>query len=1139
MHDNIKITLHNLQSQSKSFKDLLDLLFPIHKDEASNENIANLPNEIFDFANAIIFYSNAKNDDKLESSKSGHSNLAFSLVSTHSHKRADLIHATREINKAITSYNIIFFVSSTHLSIAFATRRDNKITSTKDVLEKITLIKDINLANPSHAHCKNLDQIAKIKPKEVDIYYSEILEALSISSLNKAFYTEIFAHFAHFVENLTLPNTSDEQTKRDFVLRLFSRILFCKFLEKKSIVDSAIWDTNLSQNYYHEVLEPLFFTTLNTPRESRNYGFLSEQIISLLHAIPYLNGGLFSPQDNDFFDLQNPNALINSLHISNDLFSELFATLNRYHFTIDEADESAVEVALDPELLGQIFESLLSQLFTDNKLEKLDKNSLRKATGSYYTPREIVRYMVRSAILTHLQTKLKGKVDSQFLESLVFGNIPTPKSPPQGRGLEFDSPSLACGNSESSPSLAEGARGWVNSKDSTLILQEISTLKILDPACGSGAFPMGILNEIIRIQSDLDDTRPLYTRKLEILQECIYGIDIQPMATEIARLRCFLSLIIDENPSDIKPLPNLEFKFISANALLPLQTSLQDSRGRQLGSDIYEKGLIELQQIRAETFTSHDKIALQSKYKATIDKIAKDLFFETQGETPLTKWNPFNPNDIAQFFDSAYMFGVESFDIVIGNPPYIRQESIPNKQAITQSYKNINFLGKDYAFLCSTADIYTYFFAKGAMLLSPKGNLIFITSNKFCRAGYGKNLREFLLGITIQKYVDFNGVKVFENATVDSCILQICKERQKDNMIAYATPTQKDLSTLTYTQIPQDSLNSEAFIFVDSPTLALKQKIEQVGTPLKEWDIAIYRGVLTGYNEAFIIDTQTKEAILDSCDNSIKSPLPCGGGLGVGLTERERTEQLIKPILRGRDIKRYSYEWADLWLIGTFPALKLNIDDYPALKKYLENFMPRIAQSGEKGCRKKTSNKWFETQDNIAYYEDFEKEKIVWNRISSELCFSYDNKGHLILDSMFMINCADKFLRHYFIGVLNSNLAKFWIKNNAATLGDGVYGAKIYIEKLPIPKITKENQNLVDELVNLVDTILVIKSCHTEHSEVSQNIESKRDISPMAQYDKRKKLQNDKIINDLESQINDLVYKLYELDSHEIQIIEN
>ena len=1136
MHDNIKITLHNLQSQSQSFKDLLDLLFPIHKDEANNENIANLPNEIFDFANAIIFYSNAKNDDKLESSKSGHSNLAFSLVSTHSHKRADLIYATRAINTAITSYNIIFFVSSTHLSIAFATRRDNKITSTKDVLEKITLIKDINLANPSHAHCKNLDQIAKIKPKEVDIYYSEILEALSISSLNKAFYTEIFAHFADFVENLTLPNTSDEQTKRDFVLRLFSRILFCKFLEKKSIVDSAIWDTNLSQNYYHEVLEPLFFTTLNTPtpRESRNYRFLPEQIISLLHAIPYLNGGLFSPQDNDFFDLQNPNVHINSLHISNDLFSELFATLNRYHFTIDEADESAVEVALDPELLGQIFESLLSQLFTDNKLEKLDKNTLRKATGSYYTPREIVRYMVKSAILLHLQTKLKGKVDSQFLESLVFGNIPTPKSPPQGRGLEFDSPSLACGNSESSPSLAEGARGWVNSKDSILILQEISTLKILDPACGSGAFPMGILNEIIRIQSDLDDTRPLYTRKLEILQECIYGIDIQPMATEIARLRCFLSLIIDENPSDIKPLPNLEFKFISANALLPLQTSLQDSRGRQLGSDIYEKGLIELQQIRAETFTSHDKIALQSKYKATIDKIAKDLFFEAQGETPLTKWNPFNPNDIAQFFDSAYIFGVESFDIVIGNPPYIRQESIPNKQAILSAFAD---------FSCSTADIYTYFFAKGAMLLSPKGNLIFITSNKFCRAGYGKNLREFLLGITIQKYVDFNGVKVFENATVDSCILQICKERQKDNMIAYATPTQKDLSTLTYTQIPQDSLNSEAFIFVDSPTLALKQKIEQVGTPLKEWDISINYGIKTGYNEAFIIDTATKEAILDSCDNSIKSPLPCGGGLGVGLTERERTEQLIKPILRGRDIKRYSYEWAGLWLINThngytsqngeqIPAIDIN--DYPALKKHLDSFYPKLEKRADRG---KTPY----NLRNCAYLEDFEKEKIVYPETSQGAYFMYDGANMFLEKTSFMI-ISKKINTKFLLGLLSSTLITFYFKNfcGGCILGNNAYQYnKHALEKIPIPKITKENQNLVDELVNLVDTILVIKSCHTEHSEVSKNIESKRDISPMAQYDKRKKLQNDKIINYLESQINDLVYKLYELDSHEIQIIEN
>ncbi|WP_110581518.1 Eco57I restriction-modification methylase domain-containing protein [Helicobacter cinaedi] len=1102
MHDKIKIALHNLQSQSKSFKDLLDLLFPIHKDEASNENIANLSNEIFDFANAIIFYSNAKNDDKLESSKSGHSNLAFSLVSTHSHKRADLIRATRAINTAITSYNIIFFVSSTHLSIAFATRRDNKITSTKDVLEKITLIKDINLANPSHAHCKNLDQIAKIKPKEVDIYYSDILEALSISSLNKAFYTEIFAHFAHFVENLTLPNTSDEQTKRDFVLRLFSRILFCKFLEKKSIVDSAIWDTNLSQNYYHEVLEPLFFTTLNTPRESRNYGFLSEQIISLLHAIPYLNGGLFSPQDNDFFDLQNPNAHINSLHISNDLFSELFATLNRYHFTIDEADESAVEVALDPELLGQIFESLLSQLFTDNKLEKLDKNSLRKATGSYYTPREIVRYMVKSAILLHLQTKLKGKVDSQFLESLVFGNIPTPKSPPQGRGLEFDSPSLACGNSESSPSLAEGARGWVNSKDSILILQELSTLKILDPACGSGAFPMGILNEIIRIQSDLDDTRPLYTRKLEILQECIYGIDIQPMATEIVRLRCFLSLIIDENPSDIKPLPNLEFKFISANALLPLQTSLQDSRGRQLGSDIYEKGLIELQQIRAETFTSHDKIALQSKYKATIDKIAKDLFFEAQGETPLTKWNPFNPNDIAQFFDSAYMFGVESFDIVIGNPPYISSENMP--QAI-----------KDNRYIFKTAhkktDIYVFFYEIGLKLLKQNGIITYITSNKFLSQEYGLKLRELFLQNTIQSIVNFN-INVFDNATVDTCVLLLQKCETQNNEILIKNIISKKqwrgFENIGFDRLKQDIFKDLEFynfrLTLNNEKLALLQKISSHSLPLNDICFVSY-----------------------GCR-------PCGNAKNPNLTKKDLVHSTpqgnAKPYIEAKDnyLTRYTIHSHDFL-------------DYQKDKIY-----------------------------NAMFEELFSATKLMAGAMLGDIKlinFVYDDKGRFCNHSMCCsvlwkdmqkanhpspkkqitkekITTSMKYDLKFLQGVLNSSLIKFYVKE---LLHDGLHFYPEHQKQLPIPNLdSKEKQTIADEIVNLVNKILESKAqdsttqpCHTEaFAEVSQNINNK-DISLNAQYDKRKKLQNDKIINDLESQINDLVYQLYDLDSHEIQIIEN
>lgn len=392
----------------QSFKAFLDKSLSLQNlGLVSNAPIANI--DEFDFSSSIIYATNADREQSLQPSEStAHKNLAFSLVNIDSHKKSDLIKATRAINRAIPSYNIIFFLSPTHLSIAFATRRFHKSrTIHTDIVEKITLIKDIDLANPSQAHTRNLQSIAKITPKEVDNYYGEILEALSISALNKEFYAKILVHFADFVENLTLPNISpslstsgdkgggyDTTQKREFILRLLSRIIFCKFLEKKGIINANLWDTSLSADYYQEVLEPLFFTTLNTPQNLRDYGFLPPQIVEILSTIPYLNGGLFSPQTSDYFIPSNPYAHANTLKIDNALFDRLFATLNSYHFTIDEADESAEEVALDPELLGQIFESLLSQLFTDNKLDKLDKNSLRKATGSYYTPREIVRYMV-------------------------------------------------------------------------------------------------------------------------------------------------------------------------------------------------------------------------------------------------------------------------------------------------------------------------------------------------------------------------------------------------------------------------------------------------------------------------------------------------------------------------------------------------------------------------------------------------------------------------------------------------------------------------------------------------------------------------------------------------------------------------
>lgn len=317
--------------------------------------------------------------------------------------------------------------------------------------------------------------------------------------------------------------------------------------------------------------------------------------------------------------------------------------------------------------------------------------------------------------------------------------------------------------------------------------------------------------------------------------------------------------------------------------------------------------------------------------------------------------------------------------------------------------------------------------------------------------------------------------------------------------------------------IPQSKLSKEAFIFGDDALLKLKSKIEQVGTPLKEWDIAIYRGVLTGYNEAFIIDTQTKEMILNSCKDE---------------SERERTAKLIKPILRGRDIKRYSYEWANLWLINThngytsqngeqIPAIDIN--DYPALKKHLDSFYPKLEKRADKG---KTPY----NLRNCAYLEDFEKEKIVYSEIVREPQFYLDEDKFYAEATSFVLTGENL---KYLIALLNSKFISFVFKTfyaGGGLGGEGYRYKKKFLEHLPVPKITKENQNLADELVNLVDTILVIKSCHTEASaEVSQNINN-RDISLNAQYDKD--------TSELQSQIDNLVFKLYNLNEAEIKLIK-
>lgn len=393
----------------------------------------------------------------------------------------------------------------------------------------------------------------------------------------------------------------------------------------------------------------------------------------------------------------------------------------------------------------------------------------------------------------------------------------------------------------------------------------------------------------------------------------------------------------------------------------------------------------------------------------------------------------------------------------------------------------------------------------------------YITSNKYTRAGYGEALREFLLkNVKVLEYTDLNGIKVFDSATVDTSILCFEKSKSKDNKFKYLALSNEILKTCAYdiglykdfAEFSQNSLNKESFTFSDENTSALKAKIERIGTPLKEWQgLNIYRGILTGYNEAFIITTEKRNEILANCKDE---------------AEKERTAKLIRKMLRGRDIKRYSYEWAGLWVIFIpwhFPnvekpkTMSENEQDlkeqYPSLYKHLLSHKERLSKRNkdETGIR----YEWYCLQRwGANYYQEFEKEKIVYSEIVRKPQFYLDVNLNFYAEATSFILTGENL--KYLIAFLNNDFVAFIFKTFYAggNLGEnGFRYKKAFLEKLPIPKINSKNQKLANELVNLVDEILKAK-----------------------EQDKNANTQ------ELENKINSLVYKLYNLTEEEIKIIE-
>ena len=916
--------------------------------------------------------------------------------------------------------------------------------------------------------------------KESKQALTDITEAFSVETLTKQFYKDLFEWYQWAIDDstqVTFPNniTTEDDDRDDVekkVIRMITRIMFVWFIKQKELVPNRIFDieylsTILKEfdpysttvgNYYNAILQNLFFATLNRAIEDENgntrkfatstkrdvktlyryaemFSISEQEIVNLFSEVPFLNGGLFecldktryidgveqcynfdgfSRNDARFADGRYKHRAV----VPNILFFEpekgLLSILSRYNFTIEENSPEEQQVALAPELLGKVFENLLGAYNPETK------ETARNQSGSFYTPREIVNYMVDESLIAYLG-------NNDFVRSLFSYDFTFDKA---------------------------------KSNEYLKIADKLKAVKILDPACGSGAFPMGLLNRMIDILERISPNEDIYELKLSVIENCLYGCDIQSIAAQITKLRFFISLICNCEKDASKPnfgiptLPNLETNFVSANSLIAKKK--EDRQLKLFKSEEIESIKKELHQIRhlhfsaKSTSTKHrlreEDLDLRKKL---IELLSDENNFASDDAKQLAEWNPYDQNAVSPFFDPEWMFGVNNgFDIVIGNPPYIQLQN--NGGELAKLYE-----GCGYSTFARTGDIYCLFYERGWQLLKKSGHLCYITSNKWMRAGYGEKTRDFFANKTNPLLlIDFAGVKIFESATVDTNILLFSRSNNQHKTVCAVTNKQNKDSVKNLSDFvrQQDTIcdfsTSDSWVVLSPIEQSIKRKIEAVGTPLKDWDINIYRGVLTGCNEAFIISTAKRNEILANCQTE---------------DERKRTAELIRPILRGRDIKRYEYVDNGLYLINTHNGIKgkfprIDINDYPAVKAHLDQYWDKISARADKGDTPYNLR-------NCAYLEDFSKPKIIYPDICTFLSFELDTSCfYLSNTAYFLITEKEEYLK-YFLRVLNSSVMDWYYRTLSVQLGEkAVRMFSIYVLNIPIPPISDEP---IEEILKL------------------------------------------------------------------------
>lgn len=1093
--------------------------------------------------------------------------------------RTTLCDIARAVNRLFTMPALVLIKEGEKLSIAITYRRGNKKDHSKDVVErKVTLIKDISIVHPHPGHLAIIEDFAlsslsAFRGRDIRTFSdldSAWRESLSVELLRRRAYRMLADWYFWAREIAVFPPDAkpDAQGKPSLhLIRMLTRIIFCWFVKEKCLPNSQplipyeLFDVprikellkDVSPDactYYTAILQNLFFATLNTEMDTpdkpavrrfaregttedhmvhtlwRHKKHLCdpEKFVTLLRSIPFLNGGLFECLDDrveveegsnktkeiriDGFSVNEskqpriPNRLFFGADQTADLSTvtgnssrttvmvkPLLEILNSFVWTITESTPLEEEVALDPDLLGNVFENLLASYNPETG------TIARNATGSFYTPDYVVDWMIEKALEPILIKSLpkKTKNATERVNRLLDWNE---------LSHDFDANEAAC------------------------LIDALSSLRTLDPACGSGAYPMGLLKKMVRVlfkldpdnsrwrQKQIDIAEQLdsstardeaiaaikrafsrnnddYGRKLYLIENSIYGVDIQPLAVQIAKLRFFITLIVDQpiDPSQpnygILPLPNLETKIVPANTLLGLQ------RGQLfLGSDEVRKLERELKSVRHRYFTARrysDKKALRALDRKLCKQLARALVDSgectTSDANRLVEWNPYNTNTYAGFFDPGWMFGLEGkdgetgkFDLVIGNPPYVRQEELKSQFVRDSAGRECplkEVLKEQYECFTGTADLYVYFFERSLQLLHTGGVLSFITSNKYFRAAYGEKLRTYLLTSTAPlAIIDFGDTPIF-TAVAYPCIIVTEKMHDVDkgrlippetfnNEVRYSQlishikhtfpvlawrpgPSKTDFPEVFENekiQFQQRNLTPSGWRLESSEGHNLLELIRTAGMPLGKYcNNKFYRGVTTGFNEAFIIDSKTYFELISE-DGSSKN--------------------LLKPFLRGRDVKRWCLLSQDHWLIFTHRGIDIN--QYPAIKKYLEQYKQQLTP-GIPGGRKPGKYEWFEIQDNTQYWESFEVPKIIYPDIAVRAQFTWDSGKNFGSNSLYIIPTHEKWL----LAILNSNLCQwYYTKISNSIRGGFLRYISQYVSQIPVPNTTEDQKRIFDKLVDIL-----------------------------------------------------------------------